>query len=108
MGSDGVGSTPPGSSCYSSLRSSPAGLSASWYESMMASESSIPRLLLEEEEDSETNVDTGCAVHTQSALVTLSRDLKHCLEEAENSSILTETQDSQSRHLHAQVDEFFI
>uniref|UniRef100_A0A8C1NWS3 Family with sequence similarity 124 member B n=1 Tax=Cyprinus carpio TaxID=7962 RepID=A0A8C1NWS3_CYPCA len=119
-GSDGTRSTPPGSSCYSSQRSSPAGLSMNWYEPMITSETSLSRLRLEEEEP-EMNVDTGCAVKPQaalgvSALLTLSRDLKHVLDEPRwttdesAESVLAETQASQchSRHQHAQVDEFFI
>ncbi|XP_048015814.1 protein FAM124B isoform X2 [Megalobrama amblycephala] len=113
MGSDGTCSTPPGSSCYSSQRSSPACLSVNWYEPAITSETSISCLLLEEEEP-ETNVDTGCAVKPQptlgvSALVTLSRDLKHGLAELQLTSE-AETQASQchSQHQHAQVDEFFI
>lgn len=113
MGSDGTCSTPPGSSCYSSQRSSPAGLSVNWYEPAITSENSISCLLLEEEEP-ETNVDTGCAVKPQatlgvSALVTLSRDLKHGLAELQLTSE-AETQASRchSQHQHSQVDEFFI
>ncbi|XP_016419596.1 protein FAM124B-like [Sinocyclocheilus rhinocerous] len=103
-GSDGTRSSPPGSSCYSSQRSSPAGLSVNWYEPAITPETSLSRLRLEEEEP-ETNVDTGCAVKPQaalgaSALLTLSRDLTHGLDEADESvkSVLAETQ----------VDEFFI
>ncbi|RXN22424.1 protein FAM124B-like [Labeo rohita] len=115
-GSDGTCSSPPGSSCYSSQRSSPAGLSVNWYESAITSETSLSHLRLEEEEP-ETNVDTGCAVKPQatsgaSALETLYRDLKQGLDEAgwtadeSTKSVLAETQASQ--HQHAQVDEFFI
>ncbi|XP_058601225.1 protein FAM124B isoform X2 [Onychostoma macrolepis] len=103
-GSDGTCSSPPGSSCYSSQRSSPAGLSVNWYEPAITSETSLSHLRLEEEEP-ETNVDTGCAVKPQaalgaSALLTLSRDLKHGLDEADESvkSVQAETQ----------VEEFFI
>ncbi len=97
-GSDGTCSSPPGSSCYSSQRSSPAGLSVNWYE---PAETSLSRLRLEEEEP-ETDVDTGCAVKPQaalgaSALLTLSRDLKHGLDESMK-SVQAETQ----------VEEFFI
>ncbi|XP_043115148.1 protein FAM124B isoform X2 [Puntigrus tetrazona] len=59
-GSDGACSSPPGSSCYSSQRSSPAGLSLTWYEPAATPESSLSRLRLHEEEP-ETDVDTGCA-----------------------------------------------
>ncbi len=100
-GSDGTCSSPPGSSCYSSQRSSPAGLSVNWYEPTITSETSLSRLRLEEEEP-ETDVDTGCAVKPQaalgaSALLTLSRDLKHGLDESMK-SVQAETQ----------VEEFFI
>ncbi|XDV31778.1 hypothetical protein PO909_002737 [Leuciscus waleckii] len=101
VGSDGTCSTPPGSSCYSSQRSSPAGQSVNWCEPAVTSDTSTSCLLLEEEEP-ETNVDTGCAVGV-SALVTLSRDLKHVLSEAE-----THASPCQSRHQHAQAEEFFI
>ncbi|XP_059370933.1 protein FAM124B-like isoform X2 [Carassius carassius] len=86
-GSDSTRSSPPGSSCYSSLRSSPAGLSVNWYEPAITSESSLSRLRLEEEEP-ETDVDTGCAVGA-SAL------LRHSLDEPDESvnSVLAETQD---------------
>ncbi|XP_067307652.1 protein FAM124B [Pseudorasbora parva] len=115
LGSDGTCSTPPGSSCYSSQRSSPAGQSVNWYEPATTSE--IISCLLPEEEP-ETNVDTGCAVKPQadrpatlgvSALVTLSRDLTHGLAEPQWTSE-AETQVSQCHigHKHAQVDEFFI
>ncbi|XP_077063685.1 protein FAM124B isoform X2 [Siphateles boraxobius] len=96
VGSDGTCSTPPGSSCYSSQRSSPAGQSVSWSEPAVTPDTSTSRLLLEEE--AETNVDTGCAVGG-SALLTLSRDLKHVLSEAETHA---------SPHQHAQAEEFFI
>ncbi|XP_016362256.1 protein FAM124B [Sinocyclocheilus anshuiensis] len=117
-GSDGTCSSPPGSSCYSSQRSSPAGLSMNWYEPTITSETSLTHL---EEEEPEMNVDTGCAVKPQaalgvSALLTLSRDQKHVLDEPRwttdesAKSVLAETQASQchSRPQHAQVDEFFI
>lgn len=113
MGSDGTCSTPPGSSCYSSQRSSPAGLSVNWYEPAITSETSISCLLLEEEEP-ETNVDTGCAVKPQatlgvSSLVTLSTDLKHGLAESQlTSEAKTQPSRCHSQHQQAQVDEFFI
>nr|XP_061797102.1 protein FAM124B-like [Nerophis lumbriciformis] len=63
-GSQGSGSccsTPPGSSCYSSQRSSPAPPSASDSPLRPPITRSLSRLLLEEDEG-ETNVDTGVAV----------------------------------------------
>ncbi|XP_051534495.1 protein FAM124B isoform X1 [Myxocyprinus asiaticus] len=130
MGSDSTCSTPPGSSCYSSQRSSPAGLSANPYDPVINPETSISRLLLEDEEP-ETNVDTGCAVTPwpeqptavgASALESLSRDLKHGLPESQwirtaqesteriQTDPGTQTQAAQCHniHQHAQVDEFFI
>ncbi|XP_026138722.1 protein FAM124B-like isoform X1 [Carassius auratus] len=92
-GSDNTRSSPPGSSCYSSLRSSPAGLSVNWYEPALTSETSLSRLRLEEEEP-ETDVDTGCAVKLQAA-VGASALLRHGLDEPDESvkSVLAETQD---------------
>ncbi|XP_039510805.1 protein FAM124B isoform X2 [Pimephales promelas] len=105
--SDGTCSTPPGSSCYSSQRSSPAGQSMNWCEPAGPSDTSTSCLLLEEEEP-ETNVDTGCAVGV-SALVTLSRDLKHVLSEPQwTSDTAKRVSLLQSRHPHAQAEEFFI
>ncbi|XP_051963073.1 protein FAM124B-like [Xyrauchen texanus] len=122
MGSDSTCSTPPGSSCYSSQRNSPAGLSVNLYDPVVTPDTSISCLLLEEEKP-ETNVDTGCAVSPRpaavgaSALETLSRDMKHGLPEsqwiraAEGSAERIQTDpgtQTQAAHQHAQVDEFFI
>lgn len=66
LGSGSCCSTPPGSSCYSSQRSSPAPVSTSNHPDSPLRPSithSLSHLLLEEdEEEPETNVDTGAAV----------------------------------------------
>lgn len=70
LGSGSCCSTPPGSSCYSSQRSSPAPLSNSNHPDSPLRPSitrSLSHLLLEEEEEPpETNVDTGVAVSPRS------------------------------------------
>ncbi|XP_030633879.1 protein FAM124B [Chanos chanos] len=91
IGSESTCSTPPGSSCYSSQRSSPAALSVNAHEPTPSSEQSSSHLFLEEEgEEAETNVDTGCTVTPRSdrpaavgasSLETLAGDLKGCLPE---------------------------
>ncbi|KAM6933133.1 protein FAM124B [Xenentodon cancila] len=79
LGSGSCCSTPPGSSCYSSQRSSPAQLSTSNHPDSPLRSSvtrSLSHLLLEEdEEESETNVDTGTAVSpcSDTAVKTLTR-----------------------------------
>lgn len=111
-------SSPPGSSCYSSQRSSPAGLSVHQFEPTMALETSVSSPLLEEPE---TDVDTGYAVNPlpertlrASGLETLARDLKYSLPEpqctltAQESSEMTRASQCHSARQHAQVDEFFI
>ncbi|XP_037316114.2 protein FAM124B [Pungitius pungitius] len=65
QGSGSCCSTPPGSSCYSSQRSSPAPHSTSNHPDSPLRPSitrSLSHLLLEEEEEPETNVDTGAPV----------------------------------------------
>uniref|UniRef100_A0AAQ4R958 Family with sequence similarity 124B n=1 Tax=Gasterosteus aculeatus aculeatus TaxID=481459 RepID=A0AAQ4R958_GASAC len=65
QGSGSCCSTPPGSSCYSSQRSSPAPHSATNHPDSPLRPSitrSLSYLLLEEEEEPETNVDTGAPV----------------------------------------------
>lgn len=114
-GSDSPRSTPPGSSCYSSQRGSPAGRSVHQYEPTMTSETSASCLVLQEAEP-ETNVDTGCAVNLlpkrpmrASALETLARDLKYSISEP-RADPFTQTQTSQChiQHRNEQADEFFI
>ncbi|KAA0701682.1 Protein FAM124A [Triplophysa tibetana] len=111
-------SSPPGSSCYSSQRSSPAGLSVHQFEPAVASETSVSSPLLEEPE---TDVDTGYAVNPlpertlrASGLETLAVDLKYSLPEpqctltAQESSEMRRASQCHSARTHAQEDEFFI
>uniref|UniRef100_A0A3Q0RKJ2 Family with sequence similarity 124B n=1 Tax=Amphilophus citrinellus TaxID=61819 RepID=A0A3Q0RKJ2_AMPCI len=70
LGSGSCCSTPPGSSCYSSQRSSPAPLSTSNHPDSplrpSIAHSLSHRLLEEDEEEPETNVDTGAPVSPRS------------------------------------------
>ncbi|KAM6931541.1 LOW QUALITY PROTEIN: protein FAM124A [Lycodopsis pacificus] len=69
QGSGSCCSTPPGSSCYSSQRSSPAPPSTTNHPDSPLRPSitcSLSHLLLEEEEEPETNVDTGVPVSLKS------------------------------------------
>ncbi|XP_041655968.1 protein FAM124B [Cheilinus undulatus] len=66
LGSGSCCSTPPGSSCYSSQRSSPSNTNHPESPLRPSITHSFSHLLLEEEEEPETNVDTGVAVTPRS------------------------------------------
>ncbi|XP_034556172.1 protein FAM124B [Notolabrus celidotus] len=106
LGSGSCCSTPPGSSCYSSQRSSPSTTNHPESPLRPSVTRSLSHLLLEEEEEEpETNVDTGAAVtpHCDSAVTLITRsssmDLLNSLSSERPAAVGASSVDSLAREL---------